>query len=1606
MLIAAFLITIKQQLKKCSLSFFVIQIVRFSRMYLTRITSYLFTLLIIFSLLYNQAIAATVSSESPLENVSLQLIWKHQFEFAGFYAAIEKGFYRERGLEVELREYDPALNVLETVLSGRATYGLANSSAISWRLTEHPVVLMANYFKKPLLVLLGQSGIRTLDDLRGKKLMATEEDLQSPLLNTALRETGLVPNENITIVPHSFDVGAFIRGDVDAMTAFLSDQPFELEQRGIPYQIIELTSYLPGIGDHYLFTSETESNTHPARTRAFIEASTAGWRYALEYPDEIIELILKRYPQRKSREALRYESIKIKHLMMTQLQTLGVISLSQLELAATALLETGQPGTKLALKNAVFDSHLHPLPTSTLLLTPQQCEWLKAHPEIVLGISDQFPPALIRDEHGTKSGIIVDYLALINQYLGTNIRLKVDSSWKKVGEQAIHHELDGLAVASPNSLWDKHFDLTMPYMYIFTYLFTRSSDTLSSKNLATLSGKNIGFLKGNKRIKQLLAAYPDITNIELETNEALATALMNGQVDFLLADISLEWWRKANGNTTFKLGSILDDSRASVSFAIRKDWPELTTLLNQALATISTDERVNIRNRWLAPVFPPLVALTTAEQAWLNAHPEIIFGVDNQWWSNVQMTTDNSIIGIEPDIIAQINSLTGANIRLQLGNMAEMVTQAERGELHGLALSSAQPEGATQFLFTNSVYGVSRYVFTANNSASLLYSMTDLTGKKVGILRGNLADKKLLALWPEIQVIEDSYLNLITQLLNGKLDAVVSGILFLPALNNQLSSSINIAFPVPNSEIQIFYSIPNNYPELHSIINKALAAIPPQEIENIVNKWMPSAQKVTRNSIDLNLEERNWITTHTKIRYAVNPDLAPIQLLDNNGKVSGISAEYLEHITALTGLHFEPIKSVSWTDALNLLKQGTVDFIPAIAQTQERLQYFHFTAPYLNFPVAIFARLNSPFYSNLDALIGKRVAVVEKNAISDWLQQDHPEIQLLTFPTMQTALEALNNHTVDAFIDNLVTTSHFLGREGMTQIRMAGITPYKMNLGMATRQDFLILSHILDHAISAISKDECERIQNRWLQTPLMSHSDYTLLWQLLSIALIILVIILYWNWQLTQEIKKRQRTEKVLTKSEALLRNTQTEMQVLIERSPIAMLVSEGAHERVLMINQRFLELIGYSIEEMPDISYWWKLAYLDETYRAEVKMEWQERIRIAQQRGGTIEPMEVRVNCHDGMIRTFQIHATALNGRYLVVFVDLTEQRLAVMQMRQAQEHAEQANRAKSEFLANMSHEIRTPMNAILGMIYLCLDAVLTSQQRDYLEKARIASQSLLNFLNDLLDFSKIEAGRLTLDIAPFNLELVIQHMVAMIESSAQTKGLALQVLCASDVPRTLIGDARRLEQVLINLGSNAVKFTETGRIEVVVRRLAVKAEWVQLEFQVIDTGIGLSAEHISGLFQRFTQADSSITRRYGGSGLGLSICRHLVEMMDGVITVSSQLGQGSTFRFDSWFQLTDATTLEPATSEELQTLLSHSAPAPVEILPVTDADIKTLLIKLRAYAKDYDPTAEEVLRNEYQRLETALSQPVMALLVGHLEMYRFAKAVALLNTLLAEE
>lgn len=415
------------------------------------------------------------------------------------------------------------------------------------------------------------------------------------------------------------------------------------------------------------------------------------------------------------------------------------------------------------------------------------------------------------------------------------------------------------------------------------------------------------------------------------------------------------------------------------------------------------------------------------------------------------------------------------------------------------------------------------------------------------------------------------------------------------------------------------------------------------------------------------------------------------------------------------------------------------------------------------------------------------------------------------------------------------------------------------------------------------------------------------------------------------------ERIETTVIERTAELKASEARFRSLNASSPIGVFQID-AIGRCSYTNDRWLEIVGLTTEESFQEN-WSKLIHPED--HDAVLTQWAQALstdcelsvefRLLKPTG------EVRwVHARLSAMRTVEGSETA---SYVGTIEDISERRRIAEELLNAKEAAEAANHAKSEFLASMSHEIRTPMNGVIGMTGLLLDTKLTAEQREYAEIVRHSADALLTILNDILDFSKVEAGKLMIEPISFDLRTAVEEVVEVLAIKAEEKGLELVVRCAPDLPHRVIGDPGRVRQILINLVGNAIKFTQVGHVLINIESEGGIDGEVRLRLTIKDTGIGIPEDKIDKIFDKFTQADASTTRRFGGTGLGLAISKQLIELMGGTIEVTSRIGEGSTFCFTLRLRLDN---------HERSTSLPQGALMGVRILIVDDNEVNRCVLR----------------------------------------------------------
>ncbi|MFI8480668.1 response regulator [Pseudomonas sp. NPDC078700] len=643
--------------------------------------------------------------------------------------------------------------------------------------------------------------------------------------------------------------------------------------------------------------------------------------------------------------------------------------------------------------------------------------------------------------------------------------------------------------------------------------------------------------------------------------------------------------------------------------------------------------------------------------------------------------------------------------------------------------------------------------------------------------------------------------------------------------------------------------------------------------------------------VPLSEQEQAWVKANPVIRVGVEREgWAPFDVIDKQGKYTGLSGEYLQLISARLGLRVEVVLFDNWDAAIAALRSDKIDLLPSVIRTPERDTFMRFTKPYIVSSSLVFTRSDDPLQT-LSDLAGHEVAVERGYVVESRLKADIPDVRLMRVDSTSDALQAVSSGRADAYVGDMIVATYLIRELNLTNIEVRGESGLSSSeLSFAVRKSAPELQQVLDKGLLTLNDHDIATIKNHWL--PALTEFNWQRLlnvgWPYLLGIILLIAFVLVWNRRLSVQIAERERAE-----AEAQLQRRTLIALINAIPDPIWFKDEMGNYAG---INQACADLFGITTDEA-----------IGKNDVELLGVEWAEaragHDKIALSRKGAFEaegwaryPDGRRV-VFDTLRTTFQDDQGALLG-LVGVSRDITVRKQAEEAVLAAKDMAEDAVRLKSDFLANMSHEIRTPMNAIIGMSHLALRADPSPRQRDYLNKIQQSGQHLLGIINDILDFSKAEAGQLKIEHIDFDLRQVLENVANLISDKANEKSLELIFNLDPAVPQFLIGDPLRLGQVLINFANNAVKFTEVGEIELLIRVDQRSSRQVHIYFAVRDTGIGLTKEQIGRLFQSFQQADTSTTRKYGGTGLGLAICKELAEAMGGQVGVESEQGRGSLF------------------------------------------------------------------------------------------------------------
>ena len=544
-------------------------------------------ILILFSSVYGMG----DRNNRRLDHISLQLHWKYEFEFAGFIAAKEKGFYKDAGLDVTFKEYKNGVNVINDVVSGKSTYGIYNSSTLIEYLKGVPVVLVASFFKRSALVLITKPDIKSPKDLIGKKVMcASKLDMK---LNFAPYFKGYgVGLNSFTYIPQTFNVKAFAEGKVDAMTAYISDQPYKLNKLGVKYNILNPSNENLFTLQEELFTSKKEAQNHPQRVEAFKEASIRGWEYALSHKKELVDIIHKKYAPNISKDALVYEANAIDKLILPYIYDIGSIDVNFLHKQMHLFQKTYHIGSKRSLKDFIFKPQRNPLK-----FTKQERKYIRNHHKISMCINYDFLP-VGGMENGKYVGIMADIYQMISQKTGLKFTPVVSNSEEDLLKHLKNEKCQLVSITAKQINNLKSIKTTTPITATYFTLLSKLDKSFIHSPI-DLKGKLL--VVQRRSYKNYLQYYYPYLNIEVENdkNKMLEKVLKNRVYAIVDIDEKADYFIDKYGYGKLKInGFLAKDHLLQASIGVQKDNPLLYSIMQKTLDSIAESKIQSIIDGW------------------------------------------------------------------------------------------------------------------------------------------------------------------------------------------------------------------------------------------------------------------------------------------------------------------------------------------------------------------------------------------------------------------------------------------------------------------------------------------------------------------------------------------------------------------------------------------------------------------------------------------------------------------------------------------------------------------------------------------------------------------------------------------------------------------------------------------------------------------------------------------------------------------------------------------------------------------------------------------------------------------------------------------------
>ena len=1054
------------------------------------------------------ALVVPFSHAGDVSPVTLQLKWFHQFQFAGYYAAKAQGFFKDEGLSVQILERNPEKSNIQSVLDGDAHYGVADSGLILERMKGRPVVLLAQIFQHSPLVLITRqvSGIKSPFDLSGKSVMADFAAHSNAPLVAVLNHT-LGGIDKVRIMPHSFRLEEFLAGKVDAISAYLTNEPYTLKAQGIPIRIIDPKHYGVDFYGDNLFTTVHEIQTRPDRVEGMIRASIRGWEYAMDHPEEIIALIQNKYNADLDRGRLVYEAQMIKEMIAPDAVPLGTVLASRFDDIVRNYLHSGLISKAQDWSGFIYHQETGATVSNgiDISLSPQEQAWLERHPEFTIAFDGDYAPYSFLNHKGELEGIAVDYAKEIARRTGLKINVFPHSRWNRIYAAGQNRETDVIATLVKRPERTEWFGFTKPYLSLAQYIITRNDQSVIASR-SDIGINKIALVKGYSTSKHVIENYPTITPVFVDNLSRALEAVSTGRADATIAAMGMAQHLIAQkGLPNLKFAALYGQGLSEQRFGVRNDWPELASILDKGLESISDKERIKIFQKWsrievanmeTVKGLPEPLHLADSEKEWLKTHPEIRIGVMDNWPPMNYLDKSGLPTGIGVEYLHAINKRLDGILNIVPAPFKENYEAVKNGRLHALMDITPKPEREVFFSFTTP-YLIIPQIIVAQKGTPYLRNEEDLSGRAVALEQGYYTITRFRKNYPGINIREfSSTSECLDAVARGEADAYVGNrAVTLHIIEKELMANLQVMGRTHQPPVELTIGTHKPMVELASILEKALASLSPQEIQDIHRKWI-KGDKISETLLDLTPDENNWVQKHPVINVSNEMDWPPVDFVAD-GRPQGYAIDLVRLLAERIGIRVDFVNGYTWKGLEELFKKGELDILQPAGKSAERSQYAIFSEPIVQYKTYFITRKRHPEITDFQQLSGKKFAVAKGWRMENFLRQNHPDVELFLVDNQEEMLEAVNREDAYATYGNEIVAGYIIQKKWMRDLKFSGWVKDFDNgeinrLHLLGHKDAPELISMMNKALASLTAGEFRQLEEKWISTSEKSHSDFS----------------------------------------------------------------------------------------------------------------------------------------------------------------------------------------------------------------------------------------------------------------------------------------------------------------------------------------------------------------------------------------------------------------------------------------------------------------------------------------------------------------------------------